>query len=172
MADPQELLDIVDKDLTVVSQATKQQAHEQGLLHKTVIGEIINSKGEWALVIQAGHKQDPGQYVSPVGGHVKAGESDDDALKREALEECGIKDFTFEKKGAFIFDREVQGHRENHYFIVYAIHTDAEITLNDESVLVERFAEADLKYRLHQNPKNFGAAFTVIVDTLYTELKS
>jgi isopentenyl-diphosphate delta-isomerase len=87
-----ELVDIVDENNIVIRQMSKSQAHQQGLLHRTVISEIINSKGQWLLVKQAGDKQDPGQYVSPVGGHIKAGEAELEALAREAHEETGITD--------------------------------------------------------------------------------
>ena len=62
-----EKVDVVDKNLKVLYSVEKQEAHDKGFLHPTVIAEVINSRGEWLLVKQAGHKQDPGQFVSPVG---------------------------------------------------------------------------------------------------------
>jgi len=93
MAD--ELIDIVTAENVVSGQAMKSVAHVQGLLHRTILAEIINSKGEWMLVKQSGDRQDPGQYVSPIGGHIRAGEAEDEALKRETLEEVGYTDFPF-----------------------------------------------------------------------------
>ncbi len=55
-----EYVDIVDKDVKVIGKAPKVEAHKKGLLHPTVIAEVINSKGEWLLVKQASHKQDAG----------------------------------------------------------------------------------------------------------------
>src|SRR3989344_4262031 len=100
-----EKVDIVDKNLKVLSHTTKKDAHEKGLLHKTVIAEVTDSKGRFLLVKQASDRQDAGQYVSPVGGHFRSGESDEDALKREAFEELGIKNFEFEYLGKVIFNR-------------------------------------------------------------------
>lgn len=77
-----EQVDIIDENLKVLYSCDKSEAHEKGLLHATVIAEVHNSKGEWMLVKQASDKQDAGQYVSPVGGHVAAGESFEDALRR------------------------------------------------------------------------------------------
>src|SRR3990167_3107395 len=82
-----EQVDIVNEKDEVLYNTTKQEAHEKGLLHRTVIAEVVDSKGKWLLVKQASNKQDAGQYVSPVGGHAQAGESTDEAIKREALEE-------------------------------------------------------------------------------------
>ena len=88
-----EQVDIVNENNEVIGQADKSEAHQKGLLHRTVISEVINSTGEWLLVKQASDRQDPGQYVSPVGGHMRAGESEISALLREAEEELGIKNF-------------------------------------------------------------------------------
>src|SRR5687767_9284467 len=99
-----ELVDIVDSECTVLSCATKSEAHQKGLLHRTVIAEVRDSKGNWILVQQSADRQDAGQYVSPVGGHVRAGESDEDALKRETLEEIGLTDFDFVPVGKLIYE--------------------------------------------------------------------
>lgn len=165
-----ELVDIVNEANEVQYQRNKHEAHAQGLLHRTVIAEVHTSKGEWLLVKQAGHKQDAGQYVSPVGGHVKAGETPEEALQRETEEEIGLKEFTYEKVGEFIYDRQVKDHRENHFFIVYIIHSDEDLTLNDESVSYERFTVSDLKEKLKMHPEQFGDAFHIIIKTLYTDL--
>src|SRR3989338_3426045 len=101
-----EPVDIVDENENFLEIVTKGLAHEKGLLHKTVISQIINSKGEWLLVKQSSARQDAGQYVSPVGGHVTSGETNDEALKRESMEEVGFTDdFKYELVGKKIFDR-------------------------------------------------------------------
>lgn len=154
-----EYVDIVDEKGKIVSPVTKDEAHKRGLLHMTVISEVINSKGEWLLVKQASDRQDAGQYVSPIGGHVKSGESLEDALKREALEEVGLKNFKLKFVGKGIFNRKVLGRKENHYFIMYKIFSDEEPTLNSESVSCERFTVEQIKKELETNPRKFGAAF-------------
>ena len=165
-----EKVDVVDENLKVLYPVDKQEAHKKGLLHATVIAEVINTKGDWLLVKQAGHKQDAGQYVSPVGGHVSSGESEQDALKREAFEEVGLKEFSFKRIGQFIFNRKVRGTTENHYFILYEIYSDNEPTLNDESVEFKRFAKEKIKGQLKENPKLFGDAFHVVVKNFYSDL--
>ena len=85
--DDEEAVDIVDENCKVLFSVPKSEAHEKGLLHRTVIAEIKDNQGRWLLVRQASHKQDAGQFVSPVGGHVKSGETAEEALKREVLEE-------------------------------------------------------------------------------------
>ena len=120
-----ELVDIVNENGDILYVAQKREAHEKGLLHKTVIAEIIDSKGRWLLTKPSKGRQDAAQYVSPIGGHVTSGEEDVQALKREAEEEMGLTgDFKYEFVGRKIFDRQVIGRHENHFFIVYKIYSD------------------------------------------------
>lgn len=165
-----EIVDIVDENDQVLYQVPKKEAHAKGLLHRTVISEIRDSKGNWVLVKQSSDRQDAGQYVSPVGGHAKAGESEDDALKREALEECGIKDFNFKLVGKAIFNRQVLGRQENHYFILYEIYSDDGVTLNHESEDHRTFSTEELKEEIRKCPEKFGNAFLFILKTFYPEL--
>lgn len=109
-----EIVDVVDEEGKVLYQVDKKIAHQKGLLHKTVITEVINPKGKFLLIKPYNHKQDAGQYVSPVGGHVTAGETYEEALKREIKEEIGIDHSTFKFKGKAIFNRHVLGRHENH----------------------------------------------------------
>ena len=115
-----EQVDIVNQNDEVVGTTSKQKAHQGGLLHRTVIAEIIGSDGKWTLVKQSSDRQDPGQFVSPIGGHVTAGETEEEAIKREAKEEYGLEgDFTLKFIGKTIFNREVKNRKENNFFILY-----------------------------------------------------
>lgn len=165
-----EKVDVVDEDLKILYPVDKQEAHDKGLLHPTVIAEVINSKGEWLLVKQAGHKQDPGQFVSPVGGHVASGESFEDALKRETMEEVGLKNFQYKLVGNKIYKRQWEKGIENHYFIVYEIYSDEEPVLNDESVEFKRFKPEEIKKLLKENPEMFGYAFHFVAKNFYSAL--
>lgn len=163
-----EMVDIVDELDAVVYQTTKREAHEKGLLHRAVIAEVRDTEGRWILTQQSSDRQDPGQYVSPVGGHVRAGESIEDALKREAKEECGLSDFKFKFVGKAIFNRFVKNRQENHYFIMYEIYTGAsQIQVNEESVGFRTFTEQELKTLLRQNPSLFGGAFHFVAKMFY-----
>lgn len=169
-SDPSELVDIIDSNNQIIGQTTKVEAHAKGLLHRTVISEIVKPNGQWLLVKQAGDRQDPGQYVSPVGGHVKAGESELDALAREAEEEAGIVDIGQPKRiGAAIFDRYVNNHQENHYFIVYQINVanDYQPVLNHESESCAWFTKEQITTELSSYPNKFGSAFHFVWDNIF-----
>jgi isopentenyl-diphosphate delta-isomerase len=166
-----EQVDIVNEQCEIIGNTSKKEAHQQGLLHKTVIAEVIGTDGKWTLVKQSSDRQDAGQYVSPVGGHVQSGETDEDALIREANEEYGLTGKLFYRYiGKKIFNREVRGRKENHYFILYEITSDQEPILNNESVGVKRFSKEELQTALKDNPKQFGDAFHFILQTFYPEL--
>lgn len=165
-----EPVDIVDENNIIVGQTTKGQAHALGLLHRTVIGGVFDSKGRRLLVEQSADRQDAGQLVSPVGGHARTGETEEDALRREALEEIGLSDFDFKLKGRSIFNREVIGRKENHYFVFYEIITDEPLTLNSEAVSYSAFTEPELKQLLKDTPERFGAAFLHILEQHYPHL--
>lgn len=158
-----EIVDVVNENDEVVSSCSKDECHQKGLLHRTVISELIDSQGNWILVKQASDRQDAGQYVSPVGGHVQVGESVEDALKREAEEEVGLINFEYKFVGKKIYNREVIGRKENHFFIVYEIYSDEEPVLNHESDAYEKFTKEQLYTELKENPKKFGDAFHFVM---------
>jgi isopentenyl-diphosphate Delta-isomerase len=166
-----ELVDIVDESGNFIEVITKQEAHKKGLLHKTVIGQVINSKGLWLLARQAKDRQDAGQYVAPVGGHVTAGETEIDALKREANEEIGFKEnFKYEFISKGIFNRYVLGRQENHFFVIYKIFSDEEPIPGPEDDGYRYFTEKELKKELKENPKLFGDAFHFGVKACFPHL--
>lgn len=165
-----EQVDVVDTNCTILYQTSKQKAHEKGLLHKCVIAEIINSKGEWVLVEPSSHKQDAGQFVSPIGGHVSAGERDEDALIREAFEETQINQFTHKFVGRNIFDRKVLGRHENHYFMVYELYTDQEIILSDEGKSFRHFTRNEIRDIYKTAPERFGDAFLHVLRSFYPDI--
>jgi isopentenyl-diphosphate delta-isomerase len=168
----EEEVDVVDENDQVLYSTTKSDAHKKGLLHRTVIAEVRDSKGHWIMVEQASDRQDAGQLVSPVGGHVKAGETEEEALGREALEEIGIKDFDYELVGKVIYRRTVLGRDENHYFILYEIHSDHKLTPGVEAVGFTTFTEDELKQAIKDTPDRFGAAFYPLVDKFYPQLRT
>jgi 8-oxo-dGTP pyrophosphatase MutT (NUDIX family) len=169
MAD--ELLDLVNEKDEVIGKEWKYEMHKTGMLHRTVIAEVIGKGRVWTLVEQSAEKQDTGQYVSAVGGHVKSGESIEDALRREAKEEFGLSGkFDFKYIGKKIYNREVKGNKENHLFILYEIYTDQEPALDSESVSHKRFTEKELSKELSEHPEKFGPPFHFLVQKFYPNL--
>lgn len=169
MAD--ELIDIVDSEDKIIGNTMKSDAHQNGLLHRTVIAEVIGANRTWTLVEQSNNKQDTGQYVSAIGGHVGSGEDIVDALKREAKEEYGLTgNFKFKLIGKKIYSRTIKGNKENHYFILFEIYTNKKPILDQESVDYKVFSENNLTNELKTHPEKFGAPFIFLINTFYSQL--
>jgi isopentenyl-diphosphate delta-isomerase len=165
-----EEIEVVDADNNVLYAATKAEAHKKGLLHRTVIAELRDPHGNITLVKQAPDRQDAGRYVSPVGGHVKAGESEIKALERETLEEIGLQDFEYKPIGRFIYRRAVLVRDENHYFFAFEIILNGPIVLGDEAVAYKTFTEDALKKELRDHPADFGPTFYIVLRHFYPHL--
>ena len=104
---------------------------EQRYPEPTVGALIFNPDGK--LFLMKSHKW-KGQYVMP-GGHIELGESMEQALKREIMEETGLDIYDIEFIGfqEFIFD-DTFWERKHFIFFDYACKTDStDVTLNSEA---------------------------------------
>jgi len=87
----EEILDIVDDNNEVVGSAPYADVYAKRLNHRIVHVLIFNDKGEIFLQQRSAKKQFcPGHWVTSAGGHVRKGETYEQAAKRELLEELGI----------------------------------------------------------------------------------
>jgi len=95
---PEELFPIVDDDGNEISLASRSVCHDgkSMLLHPVVHLHLLNSNGELFLQKRAMTKDLlPSMWDTSVGGHMSPGETPEEALRREAEEELGLKDITF-----------------------------------------------------------------------------
>ncbi len=168
MAD--EIVDIVDEQGQVLRRASKHDAHRHGWLHATVIGYLYDDQGNWILVQQAPDRQDGGQWVGLVGGHVQSGETHEQAMRREILEEAGARDVTLKPIGQRRFHRQVVGRDENHLFVIYEFNTPDTITLNHEGVAIRTFPMDEVKRIIVEEPDTFGDALHFVVEAFYPHL--
>ena len=60
----------------------------------------------------------PGKWDTSVGGHISLGEDLETALKREAFEEIGLKDFSSQFVGKYLWNTAVESELV-YYFISY-----------------------------------------------------
>lgn len=163
-----ERIPIVTNSGKIVGSIDKHEAHIKGVLHPVIIAELIDSQGNFTLVKQAPDRQDPGQFVSPVGGHIRDGESEVEALIREAQEEIGILPIQYKRIGQAVYNRRVLDRQENHLFIVYEIYSDEKPILNYEAIEYRVFTKHEIdKLTQSKNPM-FGDAFYFVWESFYS----
>jgi isopentenyldiphosphate isomerase len=93
-----EMFPVVDEDGNEISRASRTVCHDgkSMLLHPVVHLHLFNEKGDLFMQKRALTKDLlPGKWDTSVGGHVSPGETPETALKREAVEELGLKKFNF-----------------------------------------------------------------------------
>lgn len=121
----EELVDLVDDADTVTGTATVRDCLEKSLLHRAVAVLVIRSSGEFLL--QRRSKRDlwhPGLWTLSSTGHVKAGESYDQAARRELKEELGITAVPERLKKRVLPPIESRGLTEREWVTVYVARTD------------------------------------------------
>ncbi|MDE5728000.1 MAG: NUDIX domain-containing protein [Duncaniella sp.] len=104
---PRELLPVVDEEGNIIGTALRSECHSGVTrpLHPVVHLHIFDAEGRLWLQKRPDWKDiQPGKWDTAVGGHIDPGESVEQALRREALEEAGIEGFDPRPLGTYIFE--------------------------------------------------------------------
>ncbi len=106
----EEWVPLVDEQGKVTGQAPRSQVHNGSkLLHPVVHLHVLNRNGSILLQKRPMNKQiQPGKWDTAVGGHISAGESLEAALKKEAFEEIGLKDFSARLQKVYKWESKVE----------------------------------------------------------------
>ena len=165
---PDKVIDLIDENFNKLKPVSKHEAHAVGRLHRTVIAEVRDFTENIILVRQAPDRQNAKQYVLPVGGHLKAGESIIRAPYREAPEEVGANAFTPTYNAQLQYERQVIGRHENHLFIIFqAVVDPSHIRLGEESTDFRSFSFEESKFELGTNPAIYGASCGAVFNHCY-----
>lgn len=108
--DDEEWLPVVDEGGKIIGKAPRSVCHgTEKLLHPVVHLHVFNPKGYLFLQKRSMNKEiQPGKWDTAVGGHISFGEEIGTALKREAFEEIGLKDFNAKHLFHYIWNSDVE----------------------------------------------------------------
>lgn len=154
-----EWFDIVDEYGNVTDRATRSQCHNGSKrLHPVVHVHVFNSEGKLLLQKRKLTKDiQPGKWDTSVGGHIQSGESVEDALKRETLEEIGIQ-IDLERLrpiGRYVFESEIEREFVNSYTYTH----DGPFRIQEEEIDEVRFldiADIDVMIAAGDTTPNFN----------------
>jgi isopentenyldiphosphate isomerase len=158
-----EIFDVVNEADTVVGQAAREQVHgNPSLIHRVAHVLVFRSDGALFLQLRSPDKDvQPGKWDTSVGGHVDAGESYDEAARREMAEELGIEGARLEAIYRYLHRNAFESEMVTTFRTVWdgSIHTDPveitagrfwtldEIEADDPSVFTPNFLDELSRYR-------------------------
>jgi isopentenyldiphosphate isomerase len=147
---PEELVDIVDDDDRVIATVARREMRAKRLMHRSVGIAVMSAEGR-LLVHRRSPLKDvwPGWWDIAAGGVVTAGESYEQAARRELAEELGVVGVQLEYIGSGRFVDQNVAEICHGYRVVH----DGPFTFNDGEVVEVRwvtFAELEDMRLTHQ----------------------
>jgi len=128
---------LVNEQGGIIGKAPRSLCHRgEKLLHPVVDLHVLNNQKHVYLQKRPLNKLvQPGKWDTAVGGHISAGETLETALKREAWEEIGLKEFSARLVKTYRWESELEAE------LVYAFvsHDFKGIHLHSEEVEEGRF---------------------------------
>ena len=142
-----ELWDIYDKDKTPTGRTMKRNdwCLKEGEYHLSVLGVIQRPDGKYLITKRAADKAWAPGWWEVSGGAAIAGETSEEAVKREILEETGLDVTNAEGGFLFSYHRENPGEGDNYFVDVYKYHmdfTEEDIKLQTEETNAFQIADA------------------------------
>lgn len=106
----EEWVPLVDEQGRITGRAPRSQVHNGSkLLHPVVHLHVVNNNKAIFVQKRPMSKQiQPGKWDTAVGGHISAGETLEQALKKEAFEEIGLIDFSAKLVKTYKWESEVE----------------------------------------------------------------
>jgi isopentenyldiphosphate isomerase len=146
-----EWLDIVDEQDHIVGQAKRGEATANRLRHRCAFIRVLDEHGRLFV-----HRRAPTKLVFPsyydmfVGGVVGAGESYDEAARREAAEELGVDDLP---EPTFLFKFLYESAEHAWWSAVYDLQYDGPVNPQAEEIVWHAFlTQQELSARLDEWP--------------------
>jgi len=150
-----ETLDLVDKQDTVVGEATRDECHQHQLRHRAVHIFLFDTNGH-ILLQQRSKEKDvyPGFMESSLSGHVLKGETYERAAIRELKEELNIELTRDKLRRESKF--EIKYGPEHEFVQVFTATTDKKIKKSTDEILETYWITKDeLMHEVTKNQKRF-----------------
>ncbi len=150
-----ELWDIYDADKQRTGRTMKRNdwCLKEGEYHLTVLGVIARPDGRFLITKRVMTKAwAPGWWEVP-GGGVMAGESSEEAVRREILEETGLDVSSWDGGYLFNYKRENLGEGDNYFVDVYRFISD----FDEEEVRLQEAETAGFMLATLDEIKAFAA---------------
>lgn len=157
--DDQELLDIINRKDGVIGQDTKENKFKKGLISRNVAIFILDDDKKLLITKRSSQKESfPNRYDLAACGNVKAGESYEDAAKREVIEELSIEcDLKFLNK---VFNEFKEDDKTIKYFTgIFLGYFSGEVKLSDELVELKRLSVEEVEKLINENKDLFTPGF-------------
>lgn len=137
VADDEEWLPLVTEQGEIIGKAPRSVCHKgERLLHPVVHLHVLNNQKHIYLQKRPLNKLvQPGKWDTAVGGHISFGETLETALKREAWEEIGLRNFSAKLVKTYRWDSEI----ESELVYVFVSHDFKSINLHSDEVEEGRF---------------------------------
>jgi isopentenyldiphosphate isomerase/intracellular septation protein A len=126
----EEWVPLVDEQGRITGRTPRSQVHNGSkLLHPVVHLHVVNNNRAILLQKRPMSKLiQPGKWDTAVGGHISAGETLEQALKKEAFEEIGLVDFSAKLVKTYKWESEVEAELVytfvTHDFKNFKVHSD------------------------------------------------
>ena len=161
----EEWVPLVDEQGKVIGQAPRSRVHNGSkLLHPVVHLQVLNKNGAILLQKRPMHKLiQPGKWDAAVGGHISAGETLEEALKKEAWEEIGLSDFSATLQQVYKWESEI----ETELVYLFTTHDFKNVGIQSDEVDELRFwTRKQLEHNLQKNifTPNFEHEFHILKD--------
>jgi len=163
-----ECLDIVNDNDEVVGKSSYNEMYEKKLTHRIVHVLVVNNKGQVYFQKRAETKSFlPGYYCTSAGGHVRSGESYEQAAGRELKEELGL---SVPVKDVASLEFESGGHKR--FIRLFIASADSGFNFQDGEVAGGEFLNlAEAKKLIERNEK-IHPQLPLCFDWLYENLDS
>ena len=142
----EERVDLVDARDRVVGSATLAECVDRGLLHRAVA--VVITRRDGRVILQQRSKRDawhPGRWTLSCTGHVRKGESYEDAASRELKEEIGIRAGLSAVKRCLLPPMRDRGMTEREWVALFEATSDALVKIDPvELEGVKEFTEEEL----------------------------